>query len=433
MKVALLTTAMKKDKKLKNFSRRKLPKVAHYGKLASLLLPPIVQRLLLSSFTLERRLPTGLGLLSSMLKQNGHEVLLIDRFVDEDDWMENIEDIDFVGVHTTTPCFDDALYIVEKLVREGYTGRIAFGGPHASLYPDTAPERVDYVVRGEGEYVINDLVEGHFPSGSIIESPRINDLDDLPMVDYPLFFQKKRGYDLSAPFFDEEPVFNLSTSRSCPYSCTFCATRRIWGLLWKTPSPEKIVKEIVYLKETYYIGGIYFREDLFTSNKKRVMEICRLMREHEVNLPWACETRAQEACDAEMVAEMAKSGCRGFYIGAESGSQRMLDLYNKEATVFQTIEACSIAKRNGIKVAMSIIVADPASNFRDRFETWKMVRKCAPEILYCSVYDGDHTANRKISNYQSHSSRTMIKADYLNGTWKGQRDRIGLVNVSDLY
>jgi radical SAM superfamily enzyme YgiQ (UPF0313 family) len=186
----------------------------------------------------------------------------------------------------------------------------------------------------------------------------------------------------------------------------------------------------MFLKEAYDIGGVYFREDLFTSNKKRVAEICGLMRKHKVSLPWACETRAQEACDEEMVAEMAECGCRGFYIGAESGSQRMLDIYNKEATVLQTVKACSIAKKNGIKVAMSIIVADPASNFRDRFETWKMVRKCAPEILYCSVYDGEHTAERKVNNYPSRSSRVVIKADYSNGTWKGQRDRIGLVNVS---
>jgi radical SAM superfamily enzyme YgiQ (UPF0313 family) len=286
-------------------------------------------------------------------------------------------------------------------------------------------------VRGEGEYVINDLVEGHFPSGTVIECPRISDLDELPSVDYPLFFERSRGYDLSAPFFAEKPVFNLSTSRSCPYSCTFCATRRIWGLLWRTHSPQKIVEEILFLKSTYNIGGVYFREDLFTTSRKRVMEFCRLMREHEVNLPWACETRAQEACDSEMVVEMAGSGCRGFYIGAESGSQRMLDLYNKEATVEHTIRACSIAKSNGIKVAMTVIVGDPAATFRDRFETWKMVRNCNPEILYCSVYDGEHTTEGSVHQYPVRSSRVVVRAEYSNGTWKGQSDRIGILNLVD--
>lgn len=431
MRVALFTTAMRKGKSVKTFSRKTFPRLTHHGKIASLLFPHVIQRSLLSSFSLERRLPTGLGLLSAVLKKNGHEVILVDRFVDHDDWLDNINEVDFVGVHTTTPCFDDALYIVERLVREGFKGRIAFGGPHVSLYPETAPEQVDYVVRGEGEYVISDLVEGAFPSGSVIDSPRINDLDELPMVDYPLFLEKRRGYDLSVPFFDDKPVFNLSTSRSCPYSCTFCATRRIWGLLWRTPSPEKMVNEILHLKQTYAVKGIYFREDLFTSNKKRVMEFCKLMLERDVDLPWACETRAQEACDVEMVELMAESGCRGFYIGAESGSQRMLDLYNKEATVENTIDACSIAKRNGIKVAMSVIVADPESTFRDQFETWKMVRQCAPEILYCSVFDGEHTAERKMNNYPNRSSRNVIKADYANGTWKGQNDRIGIVSIGE--
>ncbi len=430
MRIALFTTAMKNGNPIKDSLRVAFPRISNSVKHASLLLPANIQRALLSSFTLERRFPSGLGLLASILKQNGHEVLLFDRFVDEDDWMDDANSFDFVGVHTTTPCFDDAIYIVDRLEREGYKGRIAFGGPHASLYPETAPERVDYVVRGEGEYVINQLVEGVLPSGSVIECPRINDLDELPMVDYSIFFDRKRGYDLSVPFFPGKSVFNLSTSRSCPYSCTFCATRRIWGTLWRTSSPEKIVNEMLFLKKNYAIGGVYFREDLFTTKKARVMEICRLMRKYKIDLPWACETRAEEACDSNMVSEMAASGCRGFYIGAESGSQRMLDFYNKEATVEHTVQACAIAKRNGIKVALSIIVGDPACNFSDRYATWQMVRRCAPELLYCSVYDGKHTSEGSKDQFPIRASRAVIKADYPNGTWSGQRDRIGLVNFN---
>jgi len=424
MRVALFTTGITDVKKTKNLVRKYIPGIVRHIKTASLLLPPDVQRPLLSGFSRERRFPTGLGLLSSMLKAAGHEVFLIDRFVDPDDWIDDVRKVDFVGVHTTTPCFDDAIAIVDRLEQEKYTGPIALGGPHVALYPETVPPRVDFVVQGEGEYIIKDLVEGVYPRGSMIQSQRVDDLDQLPMTDYELFFDKPRNYELVTPFFSEQPVFNLSTSRSCPYKCTFCATRRIWGLLWRTLSPERIVNEIMYLKKTYQIAGIYFREDLFTTNKKRVMEVCELMLQHKINLPWACETRAQEACDTDMVELMARAGCRGFYIGAESGSQRMLDLYNKEATVEDTITACAVAKRNNIKIAMSIIVADPASKLRDRIDTWKMVRQCNPEILQSSVYDGAHTAEGNKSQYPTYPAREVINVESSNGTWKGQNDRL---------
>ncbi len=256
MRVALFTTGVTDIKTTKNLTRKYIPRIVRKIKTASLLIPPSLQRLLLSGFSLERRFPTGLGLLSAMLKAAGHEVFLVDRFVDPDDWIDDVHKVDFVGIHTTTPCYEDALAIVDRLEQEGYTGTIALGGPHVSIFPETVPPRVDYVVQGEGEYIINDLVEGVYPQGTLIETQRIDDLNQLPMADYELFFDKPRGYELSVEFFSGQPVFNLSTSRSCPYKCTFCATRRIWGVLWRTYSPEKIVDEILHLKKTYGIKGI---------------------------------------------------------------------------------------------------------------------------------------------------------------------------------
>jgi len=424
MRVVLFTTGITDIKTTKNLVRKYFPHIVDKIKTISLLLPPGMQRPLLSGFSRERRFPTGLGLLSAMLKPAGHEVFLVDRFVDPNDWIDDVHKVDFVGIHTTTPCFEDALTIVERLEREGFTGPIALGGPHVALFPETVPPRVDYVVQGEGEYIIKDLVEGTYPRGTVIETQRIDDLNQLPMVDYELFFDKPRGYELTVPFFSGQPVFNLSTSRSCPYKCSFCATRRIWGTLWRTYSPEKIVEEILYLKKTYRIEGIYFREDLFTTNKNRVMEICHLLIKNNVNLPWACETRAEEACDSEMVELMARAGCQGFYIGAESGSQRILDIYNKEATVEDTITACTLAKRNNIKVTMSIIVGHSESNFRDRLDTWRMVRQCDPEFLQSSVYDGAHTTGKNESFYPTYPAREAIKIESSNGTWKGQNDRL---------
>lgn len=422
MNVVFFTTGMGAPKAAKNAIREKAPKLVRSIKNAGLLLPSCIQRPLLSGFTRERRFPSGLGYLSAMLKQRGHRVSLVDRFIEQQAWVDSLASVDFVGVHTTTPCFEDALAVVSRLEQEGYTGPIAFGGPHIALYPETAPPRVDYVVQGEAEYLIADLVEGVYAPSTLIQTPRIKDLDALPRVDYELFFDRPRPYELTMPFVDDKPIYNLTTSRSCPYKCTFCAVRSIWGRLWTAHSAERIVDDILYLKKTYDVAGIYFREDLFTTQKERVFEICNLLRKHSLNLPWACETRAEEATNKDMVEEMARSGCCGFYIGAESGSQRMLDLYNKEATVEDTINACSIAKKHNIIVAMSIIVADPHERVSDKLATWKMVRKCKPEILQTSVYYGEQTGLNELS-YPTYEKRRRLNMEHINGTWRGQSDR----------
>ncbi|MBW2543657.1 MAG: cobalamin-dependent protein, partial [Deltaproteobacteria bacterium] len=179
----------------------------------------------------EARFPIGLGYLSAMLKQKGHSTELVDRFCDHDAWVEDISQFDFVGVYTSTPCYEDALHILELL--EDYEGPIAFGGPHTSTFPLTIPPRVDYVVQGEAEYLINDLVEGKFPKDTIIRTQRIANLDALPQADYDLFLDRPRSYLWTTPFSsDREPIFLFNSSRSCHYQCMFCTVRDIWGRLY---------------------------------------------------------------------------------------------------------------------------------------------------------------------------------------------------------
>ncbi|MBT6052407.1 MAG: hypothetical protein HOG49_36865, partial [Candidatus Scalindua sp.] len=184
----------------KRISHRKvikkyIPEIADYFKnTASFVLPRRMLRSLLSGFaTTEKRFPLGLGYLSAMLKQNDHSVCLVDRFADSGAWVNDIHVFDFVGVYTSTPCYEDALLILRRLEAEGYDGAIAFGGPHTTAFPDTIPPRVDYVVQGEAEYVINDLVGGVYPSGVILRTQRIQNLDSLPRADYDLFMNKKRS------------------------------------------------------------------------------------------------------------------------------------------------------------------------------------------------------------------------------------------------
>ncbi len=426
MKILLINNGEPTQINARKVIKKYIPEIAdNFKNLASLVLPRRLLRSLLSGFgTGEKRFPLGLGYLSAMLKQHGYSVYLVDRFADPDDWVSDIHAFDFVGVYTSTPCYEDTLWLLKRLETEGYEGPIAFGGPHTTAFPDTIPPRVDYVVQGEGEYIINDLVSGAYPSGMVLRTQRIKDLDALPRADYDLFMDKKRLYQFTILFTDRQPIFNMNTSRSCPLECSFCTVRDIWGRLWTAQSAERILDDILYLKSQYNIAGVYFREDLFPASKARVYKLCELLIKKNVNIVWACETRVDVASDEELVKIMAWSGCKGYYIGAESGSQRMLNHYNKRITVEQTMKACFLAKKYGIAIAMSLIVAHPMETWRDRLDTWNLVHYTKPEMLFINAYRDEFTRHG-IVNFPTYAPREVLNVTFENGTWRGQKDRLG--------
>jgi radical SAM superfamily enzyme YgiQ (UPF0313 family) len=370
----------------------------------------------------ERRFPIGLGYLSAVLKQHGHSVELVDRFADRGIWIEGDPNrFDFVGVYTSTPCYKDALAVVDLL--KDFKGRIAFGGPHTTAFPNTVPPRVDYVVQGEAEPLIHPLVEGEFPAGTLLRAQRLDDLDKLPRADYDLFLDKPRNYTWDIPFTDYKPIYLMNTSRSCPFTCTFCSVRDIWGTLWRAQSAERIVDDIAYLKRTYDMAGVYFREDIFTANKTRVHELCELLIKRNIKIAWACETRVDAGSDPTLIEMMAKSGCKGIYVGAESGSQKMLDHYHKQITVDQIVQTCKLAKKYGIVVAMSLIVDHPLETWRDKFATWKLVKVTKPEIVWRNPYRDD-VGRHGVVDFPEYPAREVIDLTFEGGTWQGQHHRL---------
>ncbi len=373
--------------------------------------------------TNERRFPIGLGYLSAVLKQHGHRVELVDRFADRGAWTDDVNRFDFAGVYTSTPCYDDALAVVELL--RDFKGAVAFGGPHTTTFPTTVPPRVDYAVQGEAEYIINDLVEGRFPKGTLLRTQRIENLDALPRADYDLFLDKPRDYTWEIPFTDYKPIFLMNTSRSCPYTCSFCTVRDIWGVLWTSQGAERVVDDIEYLVRTHNPAGVYFREDIFTANKKRVVEICELILKRNIKIKWACETRVDLGSEESFIELMARAGCKGIYVGAESGSQRMLDFYNKQIQVEQIVDTCRHAKKHGVIVAMSLIVEHPRETWRDKFDTWKLIKVTRPEIVWKNPYRDDVTRHGEV-DFPRYSPRELIEVNYENGngTWRGQKDRL---------
>ena len=218
-------------------------------------------------YTAEKRPPLGLGSLMSLARKAGHKVYLIDNYLTLTPFIEQgflqANTIDVVCIYASTICWQHSLtmlHALQNLQSQGkWNGRIAVGGPHVAVMPETVPPFVDYAVQGEGENIILPIIEGTAPPG-LNRAKRVLDLDALPFQPWDIF--TTLPYDYSCAWLKAQPVFTLNTSRGCPYRCTFCSVNGVWGSRFTCFSAERIADEIEFLIKNYHAKGIYFREDL---------------------------------------------------------------------------------------------------------------------------------------------------------------------------
>lgn len=343
-------------------------------------------------FTSEKRPPLGLGFLMSVVRNQGHKIFFIDNYLKPSKFIEEgclqNNNIDFVAIYANTICYRDTLRMfneIENLRKKGlWNGKIIVGGPHTSVALDTIPEFVDYIVQGEGERAILEIINGN-TNEKVIREERIKDLDSLPFQPWDIF--NELPYDYSCPWMDIEPVFTMNTSRGCPFDCAFCSVGSIWGKQYTYFSPDRIISEIEYLVKSFGAKGIYFREDNFTFSLKRTTEFCEKLTRKNINIHWACETRVDNISE-DIVKLMSTAGCRAVYLGIESGSQRVLDMLNKKITVEQIKSAINWCKKYNIRTYCSLIVGTPGETFEDYLLTKKLMDKLKPSTYAFNVFVG---------------------------------------------
>jgi radical SAM superfamily enzyme YgiQ (UPF0313 family) len=250
---------------------------------------------------------------------------------------------------------------------------------------ETIPDFVDHIVLGEGEISVPKILEGNC-SDRIVTGEMVTDMDSLPKPAWEEFIY--RGYDWTSPWSDVFPVYTMNTSRGCPFQCSFCSVQAVWGKTYRFMSAQRVVEDIEHMVRQYGAKGIFFREDHFTLNKQRTIEICELLLKRNINIEWYCETRVDQLDDPEYQALMARAGCKAFYIGVESGSPRMLGLFKKGETVDQFVRAFEIAHSVGIKTYASLVVGTPFETAEDVLLTERLIDKIRPYRVGRNVYVG---------------------------------------------
>ncbi|MDD5458736.1 MAG: radical SAM protein [Phycisphaerae bacterium] len=375
-----------------------------------------------------RYFPLGLASLAAVLEQKGHQALVYDADYNEnptkmdfsrleddysfylaalaDDnnhvWQEMKETIgdfkpDIVGI-TIWTTFAAASFKTAHICKQ-YNKDIPviFGGPHGTIKHDEIMRicsDVDIIVKGEGENTILELAEKlqgrdglrdvkgivYRENGDVINNAErefIEDLDTLPFADRELLLNKN--------FYDSEDMGLMMTSRGCPYSCSYCATS-IWKRKIRYRSVDNVIKEIKLIREHYGTQQFTFKDDSFTVNRKRVMELCEKLTKQDLDINWDCNTRVN-LIDKEMLAAMKHAGCNSIKIGIETGSERVLGLINKGTTLAQARNAAKLLGKAGIHWTAYFMMGLPSETKEETYETLSFLQEIKPDFASLSVYE----------------------------------------------
>ena len=345
--------------------------------------------------------PLGVLYLSAVLKKNGVKSTIIDLSHSAE--LPEIK-TKLVGISATTPQYPYALEVLKKLKSEGHI--VAIGGPHGSALPEVClHDGFDYVIIGEGERAILELL--NLPSNQIIKSEYIEDIDSIPFPD-------RNAIDIHAYKYaiDGLPATTMITSRGCPYDCAFCANS-VWVRSTRLRSADNIFEEAKELKERHGFKAIMFFDDIFTIKKKRTLEICERLRGLNMNL--RVFARANNI-DDEIAGALYGAGCKEVGIGAESGSQKILDMAMKGTTIEENTKAIQVLREYGIRVKLFMIIGLPGETEETVAETRRWLEEVKPDDFDLTVFVPMPTSKicKDPDRYQCH-----FRIDYSKSWFKG--------------
>ena len=263
--------------------------------------------------------------------------------------------------------------------------RVLVTGPDASTWPDAYPEADDVAVGDPAEAVLawvageRGIVGLTGASGAGGRIPLIADLDALPdpawhMADLSRYKQhwiSRHGYW----------ELNVWTTRGCPYKCNWCA-KPTWGRSYHARSPERVAAEIATLRQLAGMDRLWFTDDIFALKA----EWLRRFRAALANpVPYRCLSRVDLMKSESFTADLAATGCREVWVGAESGSDRILNAMDKESSVAEIAAATALLRQHGVKICFFLQLGYPGETVDDVLATVGMVRALKPDEIGVSV------------------------------------------------
>lgn len=349
--------------------------------------------------------PLGIAYMAGVLQENNIDVEILDASAEDMDFKDVEKELlkrkpDLVALTALTPTIGRALETAQVVKETLPDSIVVMGGYHPTFnFIETLEdENVDIVIRGEGEYIMLNLVQAlenqsslHDVKGIVFEdknskeivvnpeAPLIQDLDELPFPALNLLPMKKyRLLDM------DTHMTTMITTRGCPMQCSFCSSAAMHGKKIRERSVENIVDEIEYLKTNYDIDTIAFMDDTFTLKKRKVMAICDEILKRNIEIMWGCTSRV-DTLDEKLLKKMKEAGCITIFIGVESADQQQLDNMCKNTTIAKIENAFKIAHKLKIRTIASVALGMPGDTKKIMNKTVKFVHKLKPNYAIYSL------------------------------------------------
>ena len=365
--------------------------------------------------------PLGALYAAACVRDRGYSVALFDAMLaaSETEWAEALDrhrprfaviyedNFNYLSKMCLLRMRQAALTMIDAARERGITTIVA--GADATDHPVTYLERgAACVVTGEGEVTLVELldtlsraggagtaaragtlkaVEGlclRDDDGRVVQTGAraiIRQLDALPFPAWDLVdVERYRSTWLSHHGYFS---MNLVTTRGCPYHCNWCA-KPIYGQRYTARSPEHVVDEMAWLKRTFRPDHLWIADDIFGLKPGWIERFAALLQERDAATPFKCLLRADQVT-AGVARALKAAGCQTAWIGAESGSQRILDAMEKGTRVDQIADATRLLRQAGVEVGFFLQFGYPGENRDDIERTLDMVRVCAPDDIGVSV------------------------------------------------
>lgn len=357
--------------------------------------------------------PLGTLYAAALLRENGYAVSLFDAMFAQhaeevipslDSFKPDLFVIYDDGFnYLTKMCLTnmrEAAFRMAKLAKERGCTVIVSSSDSTDHYEQYLQQGADFIILGEGEVTLLELVKALGNPEADLTSlqgiayrqgeatvktgkrPVIKELDALPfpawdlvnIAPYRAMWLKSVGYF----------SMNMGTTRGCPFKCNWCA-KPIYGNRYNSRSPQNVVQELKWLQEQYHYDHIWFCDDIFGLKPGWVQEFATLTEQANLRIRFKIQSRADLLVQENYVRSLAKAGCDNTWMGAESGSQDILDAMDKGTTIEQIHTATKLLKQHGIRPGFFIQFGYPGETKEDIRKTIRMIRELMPAELGISV------------------------------------------------
>ncbi len=357
--------------------------------------------------------PLGTLYAAAFMRQNGYAVSLSDTMFarNPEEIIAPLEKIqpDFFVIYDdgfnylTKMCLTNMREAAFKMIhhaKERGCTVIVSSSDSTDRYEMYLGEGADFVLLGEAELTLHELInsiqkkENNFfdisglafiHNNSVVKTTKRNvmkELDELPFPAWDIIDLEpyRQSWMRSAGYFS----MNMGTTRGCPFKCNWCA-KPIYGNRYNTRSPQNVVSELKMLKEKYRFDHIWFCDDIFGLKPGWVNTFSELVIKEHLKFKFKMQGRVDLLLQENNIKDLAAAGCDNIWMGAESGSQKILDAMDKGTMVKQIFEATRLLKRNNIRPSFFIQFGYPGETKEDIDKTIAMINTLLPYEIGISV------------------------------------------------